>query len=128
VTAGGGINTGGAEIEDCGPGVKEPLLERPPAIGCPPVKEDGCEGVIGVFGAACCAGVKAPEVLPIGVIGMRCPPFDDKTDGGCDWDIEAGGGVDALTIGNPGEDGVPPADILDGRGVRYVGRFTASAG
>lgn len=82
-----------------------------PAVGArPPDGGYDSEGVSGVCWGVDCAGVKVPGLLLIDVTGgVLCPPLDDGVKAGNDCDNEAGGGVEVLTSGNSGEDGVTRA-------------------
>jgi hypothetical protein len=104
-------------------------LEASAGVAWPPgvAIRYGCTGGRGVFCAVACAGVKAPELLPIETGGVLCPPLDDGVNTEPDWASEAGDD-EVLTIGSAGEDGVAPGDRLSGLGVIYVGISSASGG
>ena len=88
---GGGVGTniGG----DCA-GAKDPLDA---GVGY------GCEGTKGVFGVVACAGVAAPELLPIESGGVLCPSLEESATDEPDGDIAGGGGVEVFTTGSADE-------------------------
>ena len=75
-----------------------------------------------------CAGVEAPELLPIDSGGVLCPPRDDGANDKPDGAIPVGGGTEVFTRGSAGEDGVVPGVRLGGLGMTYVGIYSASRG
>ena len=109
-----GTNIGG----DCA-GAKDPLDA---GVGY------GCEGTKGVFGVVACAGVAAPELLPIDSGGVLCPSLEESATDEPDWDIAGGGGVEVFTTGSADEEGVAPDERLEGLGVIYVDINSASTG